>query len=353
MKSILKLIFPLAVVISLAWNHPDNTRVKEEPPDPKQWVKDATKKYSPDSWDLLMQYESLPAKQEAKGVNGGTVITRRTVSTFYYLKGRNRIDLLSSMADNIHEIAHAYCDQNIFRYARESRLRLDLDKAEEFLYFSPSRSFYLSFPLKSLFPSRELRTNIPRNLRTFRFDTYIEGSTSTQSQGIIGLLNELHSYYLESKFCFEMLEPYKEAGGSDASGLFEWVYHSQSKMTAFFEFDFYIREYLLHMKRKYPAYYKELRNYRPFIEAYNIIRASYNELINKYLQKINSEMAGLNASGKAEVSLDDNRLWVSESGSETNIGTPVFSADRETLMPVLESSRYQEITADFTGLRFN
>jgi hypothetical protein len=161
----------------------------------------------------------------------------------------------------------------------------------------------------------------------------------------------LHSYYLESKFCFEMLEPYKIAEGSDASGFFEWVRNTQSKMTAFFEFDFFIREYLLHMKRKYISEYKELRNNRPFTEAYSAISTSYEELINKYLQKINIEMASLNSSGKVEVSLDGNDLWVREGNSDTSIGTPVFSADREILMPVLESNRYQEIIADFPDIR--
>ncbi|MCJ7446561.1 MAG: hypothetical protein MUO72_02605 [Bacteroidales bacterium] len=344
MKAILKLIFP-GIVIGLAWNYPYYNNVTDEFSDTKEWVKNATKKYSPDSWDLLMQYESLPAKQEAKAVNG-IIATKKSAGTFYYLKGRSRTDLLSSMATSIHEIAHGYCDQNIFRYAREKGLKLDMDKAEEFFYYSPARSFFISFPLKSLFPSRELIPDIPGNLRTFRFDTYIDGITSTQPEGIIGLLNELHSYYLESKFCFEMLEPYKEAEGSDASGFFQWVYHSQSKMTAFFEFDFFIREYLLHMKREYPAEYKELRNYRPFIEAYSAIRTSYKELINKYLQKINIEMASLNASGKAEVNLEGNRLWVREANSDASIGTLVFSADRETLIPVLESNHYQEIIAD-------
>ena len=344
MKAILKLIFPVSV-IGLAWNNPDYNNVADEFSDTKEWVKNATKKYSPDSWDLLMQYESLPAKQEARAVNG-RILTRKSAGTFYYLKGRSRIDLLSSMATSIHEIAHGYCDQNIFRYAHEKDLKLDMDNAEEFFYYSPSRSFFISFPLKSLFPSRELIPCIPGNLRTFRFDTYIDGITSTQKEGIIGLLNELHSYYLESKFCYEMLEPFKEAEGSDASGFFQWVYHSQSKMTAFFEFDFFIREYLLHMKREYPAEYKELRNCRPFTEAYSAIRTSYNELINKYLQKINIEMADLNASGKAEVKLEGNRLWVREAGSDASIGTLVFSADRVTLLPVLESNRYREIIAD-------
>ena len=209
MKTILKLIFP-GIIICLAWNYPSYNNVKDRSGN-KEWVMNATKKYSPDSWDLLMQYESLPAKQEAEAVNGGIATTRKSTSTFNYLKGRSRIDLLSSMATNVHEIAHAYCNQNSFRHAREKGIKLNIEKAEEFLYYSPARSFFISFPLQSLFPSGELIPEISQNLRTFRFEPYIDGNTSTQEEGIVGLLNELHSYYLESKYCFEMLEAYKIA----------------------------------------------------------------------------------------------------------------------------------------------
>ena len=350
MNTILMLLFP-GIVIGLTWNYPDYNNVKDKFSAGKEWIKEATKNYSPDSWDLLMQYEGLPAKQEAEAVNGRIATTEKSVSTFYYLKGRIRSEFLSSMATNVHEIAHAYCGQNIFRYAHENGLKLDMNKAEEFFYYSPGRSFFVSFPLKSLFPSRELKAVIPRNLRTFRFDTYIDGITSTQSEGVIGLLNELHSYYLESKFCLDMLEPYKIAEGSDASGLFEWVHNSQSKMSAFFEFDFFIKEYLLYMKRKYPFQYKQLSEYQSFTEAYGVIRTSYEELVNNYLQKIKIEIAALNSSGKAEVSLDGNELWVREGKNDTSIGTPVFSADRDILMPVLENNRYQEIIDDFPDMR--
>jgi hypothetical protein len=350
MKTILKLIFP-GIVICLAWNYPGFNNENAKLSGGKEWIKDATKNYSPDSWDLLMQYESLPERTEAESADGRIAVTEKSVDTFYYLEGRTRSELLSSMSTNVHEIAHAYCGQNIFRHARENGLKLDMHKAEEFFYYSPGKSFFVSFPLKSLFPSKELKAVIPRNLRTFRFDTYIDGITSTQSEGVIGLLNELHSYYLESKFCLEMLEPYKIAEGSDVSGFFEWVHNSQSKMSAFFEFDFFIKEYLLYMKREYPVQYKQLSNYRPFTEAYGAIRTSYEELTEKYLQKIRTEMAGLNSSGKAEVSLDGNELWVREGNNDTSTGTPIFSEDVELLLPVLESDRYEGIASDFPEIR--
>ena len=100
------------------------------------------------------------------------------------------------------------------------------------------------------------------------------------------------------------------------------------------------------MKRKYPAQYRQLSNFQPFTEAYDAIRTSYKELTDKYLRKIKSEMAGLNSSGKAKVTLDNFELWVREGKSDTSIGTSVFSEDREILMPVLESDRYREIIRD-------
>jgi hypothetical protein len=339
-----------ATVISLAWICPGHDTAEDKLSAEKEWVKNATKTYSPDSWELLMQYESLPEKLEIESTDDRIATTEKSVSTFYYLEGKSKIDLLASMATNVHEIAHAYCGLNSFRHARENGIKLDMNKAEEFFYYSPERSFFISFPLKSLFPSRELKASIPRHLRTFRYDTYIDGITSTQSEGVIGLLNELHSYYLESKFCLEMLEPYKTAEGSEASGLFEWVHNTQSKMTAFYEFDYFIKEYFLLMKQKYPSRYNELKRYRPFTEAYSAIRTSYKELVSNYLVKIRSEMAALNSNGKAEVTLEGYDLWVREGSSDTSTGTPVFSKDLEILAPVLESDRYREIAEDFPDI---
>lgn len=328
--------------------HHDNNQIKQEGiTDNSDWVKTETKLYSPDSWNLLMQYENLPTRSSAPAINGRSVSTEKSVTTFFYLEGNTRTEILSSMATDVHEIAHGYCNQNIFQYATEKGLELDMNKAELFFYYSPSRSFFISFPLSSLFHSNELVSVIPENLRTFRFNTYIAGTTSTQREGVIGLLDELHSYYLESKFYSQMLDAYKTSEGSDTEGFYEWVHHSQSAMTAFYEFDFFIKEYLLYMKQNYPSNYLKLKSYQPFIEAYSSIRLSYEEVIKNYLQLINSEINHLNSSVNNGAKIEDNELWVRTGNSDTSKETPVFSEDREKILPVLESDRYQLIIADF------
>lgn len=311
------------------------------------WVKSVTQKYSPDSWYMLMQYDRLPASAEVAVDDGATASTQKTTDTFHYLRGRTRIDLLVSMEKNVHEIAHGYFDQNVYRYLRENNLKMTGGDVYGYIYVSPSKYFYISFPEKAIFPSHDLVAVIPKNLITYRFDTYIEGSTSTQSDGVIGLLNELHAYYLGSKFCFDMLEAYKTAAGSDASGLFEWVTNTQSSMSAYYEFEYFIREYLLLMKRNHPADYNKLKLYRPFVESYLTISHLYSELIDNYQKRVGEEMKRLNSSGNAIAREEKGWLWVRSGKSNVSSGTPLFSKEREILMPVISSWRYKAIEADF------
>lgn len=310
------------------------------------WIKESTMKYSPDSWDLLMQYDNLPLTTEVR-TEDSIIVTQKTLETFHYLRGRTRLDLLASMETNVHEIAHAYFDQNAFRYILDGKLTMNWENVNGYIYISPSKGFFINFPMKLLFPSRKLLEVIPKKLQTFRFDTYIDGTTSTQSEGVIGLLNELYAYYTGSKYCLEMLEPFKTAAGSDASGLFEWASRTQSTMSAFYEFDFFINEYLLYMKENYPGNYDKLKQYKPFNEAYGTVYSLYKELIDKYQQRIKDEIRLLNSSGDAEARTEKGWLWIKPENSNVASGTPIFSEEREKLMTVLESRRYRDIEDDF------
>jgi hypothetical protein len=311
------------------------------------WIKSSSQKYSPDTWYMLMQYDMLPSSAEVDVNNGGTASSEKPTDTFHYLRGRSRIDLLASMEKNVHEIAHGYFDQNVYRYLQKNNLKMTYGDVCGYIYISPSKSFYISFPGKAMFPSHDLAADIPKELRTYRFGTYIEGSTSTQGDGVIGLLNELHAYYLGSKYCFDMLEPYKTAAGSDAAGLFEWVTNTQSTMSAYYEFDFFIREYLLYMKKNHAADYDMLRSYRPFVESYLTLRQLYKELIDNYQDRIKDEMKHLNSSRNAIARTEKGWLWVRSGKSNVSSGTPIFSKERDILQPVLDSRRYKDIEGDF------
>lgn len=315
----------------------------------QEWVKAVTEKYSPDTWFMLMEYDKLPPVGEAPSSNGSAISSPKPSQTFSFLQGSSKETLLANMATNVHENAHAYYRQNVYRYARENNIQYDWDKVYGYIYITPSESFFVSFPRKSLFPSNKLVSVIPGNLRTFRFDDYIDGITSTQEEGVFGLLNELHAYYLGSKLNYDVLPGYILIKGSEADGLFDWVMHCQSEMTAFYEFDFFIREYLLYMKHNYASDYEALKAYKPFGEAYAAVRTVYQQLVYSYIELIKSEIQKINESGKEKFSIENGYLAVKYTDG-TGSRVPVFSDDRTTLLPVIGSGRYNEILNDFPGI---
>ncbi len=312
-----------------------------------EWIKNATSEYSPESWMLLMLYDELPQVGEAPLVGGQTSVSQKPADAFFYLEGTSRYELLQTMSTNVHEIAHGYFRQSLYPYIVKNNLKMDYKCAQMILRLSPSKSFYIDFREEYLFPSSELARVIPSNLRSSRYDTYIEGESSTQTEGVIGLLNELNAYYLGSKFSYEMLQAYREAEESDARGVLTWVAQTQSEMSAFYEFDFFIKEYLLYMKGNHPSEYNQLKSYAPFAEAYGEIRTAYDELIGDYLKRVRSEVDRINSDGIAEASLKDENLWITDKSTGRSKGTPFLSDDVQTLVPVLESDRYNEVLSDF------
>jgi hypothetical protein len=322
--------------------------IKQTSSDNRDWIMKATEKYAPVAWYLLMQYDALPDHLEAPSVGEMTVTIRKTTATFEYLEGTSKRDLLYSMEINVHEIAHGYFNLNVFTFVREHRLTLDWHMVQGFIYLSPSSSYYISCPKEILFPSALLMRVIPRELRTFRYDEYITGTTSTQAQGVVGLLDELHAYYQGSKYCFDMYEAFTEVEGSDDAGLYSWVSKTQSSMTAFWEFDYFIKEYLLYMKDRYPSDYKALLDCRSFAEAYRAVRNAYADLVEQYEALVRSEARRLNNTGRVEANVMDDNLWIAPRGSRYRQGTPVFSKARKTLRPVLGSKRYAAIESDLS-----
>lgn len=331
------------------------------PPDPGEptpassannvnWVKKATQQHSPDSWNLLVLYDRLPQKQESKMTDGSTLSTQKPVTTFHYLNGKDRKDLLIAMSTNVHEISHAYFRNNSLKYANDNGIRLNWAHVEGTFYLTPTQALFISVPREILFPSKKLAAVIPSGLKSFRYETYIRGNTSTQNEGVVGLLNEFHAYYLGSRFTYEMFDAYSASEGS-AKGFHYWISHIQSIMSAYFEFDYFIREYLLLMKEQYPKDYELLKSNKSFREAYTRVHALYGNLVKNYEEKVKKHTKQLNDSKEADVSMEEEILWVAPSGSKFRMGTSVFSEDKNKLEAQLKTDRYQAIEKDFFGNR--
>ncbi len=336
--------FVLAALCPLFWSTPTPALAAG---DALEWVKVATKQYSPASWNLLMQYDRLPQELPGARKGGWDITIRKSVETFQQLnKESSKTGLLSDMANNISCITLALQRLLVFRHTRQNKMLMDWDRAEAFFDLPPSRSFYVSFPLKSLFPAGNLAAEIPEDLRTPLFSDYIEESEITKRFGVVGLLEEYHAHYNGARYYADMLDAFKTAEGSDIDGFLEWVRHSQDKMSAFYEFDFFILEYLRYMRENRAADYAALKANRPFGEARRAIRSSYAEVVRRYLERIDREMERLNGSGKARAGMEGHVLWVRPADTNLAKGARVLPI-REKLLPVLAGDRYQTIRKDF------
>ncbi len=315
-----------------------------------EWIKEVTRKYSANSWELLQQYESLPSNISISNGKGGGISSQKTVTTYHYLDFDTKEAMLSSMSTNVHEIAHGHCSLYAYKYAKKNGLNMNWENVQVFMYISPTDYYYISVPKNQLFPSKELINVIPSNLRTYRYKTYITGNTSTQSEGVVGLLDEFHAYYLGSKFNFDMLEVYKAYGYSEAEGVKDWIKNTQSEMSAFYEFKFFILEYLRYMKKQYPADYKSLMQNENFVGAYISIHKAYRKLTENYFADINKEIHKAKSSGKYKLSLENNTFWIQKANSYKSSGTKIISKDVELLQPILSSNKYDAVLSDM-GLK--
>jgi hypothetical protein len=312
----------------------------------RDWIKAATRLFSGDSWKLLMLYDALPEHIRVPLTNGGELTTSRPAPVFHYLKKNTRLELLREMSTNVHEIGHGFAGHAAHDYARRNGIALRMDDVSMLLYMDPYRMHFLLFPREKLFPSRELARNIPAERRTFRFELYINGNNSTQAHGIFGLLEELWAYYIGSRYKYQMLPAFQIEIENPGDALFEWVRYSQSSLGAFYEFDFFIREYLLHMKTRYPANYESLAACSSFREAYKAVRTEFALLEQKYMETLQREMDRLNITTPGCCYIEDNELWIKRNNRSLS-GTPVISEDKDVLLPVLRSSRYEAIREFF------
>jgi len=254
----------------------------------KDWIIRKTQMYSPGSATLLNLYDRIPSRLTVD-LGNSTMSTYKNGDTYEFLELDSYGSALHSMSTNIHEIAHGYGGVMYFQETNKgiNASRLNFRNINQGFYLGPQDYFWIEIEKPYIFPSKKLTGTIPGDMRTFRFNTYINGNSSTQQHGVIGLLDEMNSYFLGSKYDYDMFPVYKELHPSDY--LNKWVMETSSSMTAYFEFDFFVKEYLLYAKNYQPQTYTYLKNNFAFKSTYQKIHNKFKEVVDLYEAKVNRE----------------------------------------------------------------
>ncbi len=295
----------------------------------EDWVMEALQKYSPNSFYIINQY-----KINGSTVSHGSFTITSGMEHLEHCEMSDKKSFLATISTCLHETTHAFDTQTAYFLANEGFFEMQsFGYRNEGFFFDPTKRLAFSFEEHKFFPSSELDKVIPKNLKTFRYDTYVLSdsySNSTQCNGIIGLLEEFNAYYHGTKLQFDLLPLYKEVYGNEF--LNHWSFATSAHGDAFYEFDFWIKEYLLHTKIKEPKLYLELKNDSNFKNIYRTIRSNYSNLIQQYERKFDE---------------------FNTSAQKSNTAILVANKHQDNVYPILceqiKSEKYDEIKRLFLG----
>ena len=112
------------------------------------------------------------------------------------------------------------------------------------------------------------------------------------------------------------------------------IYYQSSDFTsnadAFYEFDFFIKEYLLYAKTNYPELYNELTNDQNFKIIYKGIRSRFQNMITQYEKRYD----------EYTLVAQKSKEHIYSSKKHSDLILPVLSGQ-------IKSSKYTEIESDF------
>lgn len=127
----------------------------------------------------------------------------------------------------------------------------------------------------------EFAKNIPENMRTFRYDTYVSSSSMVSANlcGVYGMLDEMNAYSLGAATTLKLYPYVKTHGGSsEISSYWRPVY---SSLCAYAEFKYWTLGYLLYLKENYPSIYTNILANKDYCEAYTTVTKNYEDVIAK------------------------------------------------------------------------
>jgi hypothetical protein len=285
----------------------------------QDWAMSQLLSYSNTGYDIVNTFH-----KNGSSISFGGNSTSFGMHHLEFCELKDTASFLSSISTTVHETTHGLDSQIPYMFAKRGE-KIDKLNLTEGFYIDENIQYYLVYPKNPLFPSIDVVNEIPTKLRTFRFDTYMIAKPiqSTQSSGIFGLMEEFNAYYHGSKVLYDLYPLFKEAYGTGVS--WSWPSKFVSNADAFYEFDFFIKEYLLYAKTNHPELYNELKNDYMFKLIYQTIRRNFGNMISQYEKKY------------------DELVKTNKSGWSTSKHSNIY----DVLNKQINSDRYLSIKSDF------
>lgn len=207
--------------------------------------------------------------------NGAYILRATEIEGDNFMTWMENEALLDCIGTAVHEQSHGYTSHN-----------MSYNGTWVMAYYT-GEGKHIKVPQTETYLSEEMAVQIPEELRTFRYDTYVgKGAVvSANKRGIYGLMNEFTAYCWDTITNNSMYEYYLTQELTEENWL-NYVKISSSQYYAYSEFKYYILSYMLYAKENYPNIYEQTMNNRALLDAFRIIEARYRGAVEQYFANL-------------------------------------------------------------------
>ena len=272
--------------------------------------------YNPEGHLILEHLSKLPKKFK---INQTTITTGSITKPERWLSGNSPEDIRTSLNTVIHESSHSFTSYYGYQMLSENPPK-DYQFGDDYSAFLINTQDITLLKHTEIFNSNELKKDIPKELRTFRFNPYItpKSNLGSQKQGIYGLLDEYNAYYQGILMSYRLFPVYQEMGENDPSAYHDYIQNMSSDRLAFYEFKYFILAYLNRAKHEYPEIYQGLLDNTSLRRAYQEIHNSYEELLNAHDERLKELMTKLNGQN-IESYIEGDYFYIENRGIGMNV----------------------------------
>lgn len=232
------------------------------------------KHYSPEFYDILQSV----AKTEGKSID-------------QIIEQWKRDTLFGTINTAVHEIVHSYQMEDFFTFKngriyytykhRYNNSPFIVDHQKEYIYFS-----------------EKMGKTIPTHLRTMRWDVYVApgvGNMASNISGAYGILIEYEAYYIGDKAGYNSYDYLRTLPFNRS----QWLqYYTSMDGTAFYEFTYFILNYLKYAKTNEPTTYNYIMNESDFKKVFKQVYTNYKNLVEiQHPKRINEMITHLTSMG--------------------------------------------------------
>lgn len=299
---------------------------------PKNFIMNTMKKYSPTGYHILKKTAEAPGKYETPDYT----INMGSADFMMYIDSREETGLVHKVNLIVHEMCHDYTKRMVPFVSGKATG----DITDYFAFYVGAKETVLVKKTK-IFITNKMASSFPKDLRTFRFNDYINNTSEylgSQVNGVYGLLDEYNAYYHGTKSTTDMYPYFKNKMPQTRKTWEKYIENIGDSLLGCYEFKLYTLKYILYAEKRYPHIYKKIVSNKQFKKVFTKIDKNVDGLIKTYNKNILNICTILKGRG-LDSKISDGTLYIGSSQIE------VFVNQRKRLIKELGKKEYRSIIA--------